>query len=219
MRRKIVLIWFVLVAGVGNAQAPIIECPVNAKALFEVVIDIFQSYDSLGKVKLQSVLAGATPHFAEPEFFIHPETKEKCSPFPVVFENDTLYIIDSFVYCLDSNGEWAYDAVRSTKQFLSQDNILSLKIYIRNETDKSIDLSKIELLQNLKMPLRTLEITFFLHEPKKTKLNIRKWEFIKDSEAFYTINLDVPINEKKKHVLRSLNRFEQLEKIEIRGVF
>jgi hypothetical protein len=64
MRRRIVLIWFVLVSGVGNAQISIIECPVNAKALFEVVIDIFQSYDSLGKVKLQASLAGATPHFA-----------------------------------------------------------------------------------------------------------------------------------------------------------
>ena len=123
MQRRLVLIWFVLVLGSVNAQAPIIKCPVNAKALFEVEIHIFQSYDSLGKIKLQSGLAGATPHFAEPEFFIHPETKEKCSPFPVVFEKDTLYIIDSFVYCLDSNGEWAYDAVRSTKLFLSQDNI------------------------------------------------------------------------------------------------
>jgi hypothetical protein len=215
MQRRLVLIWFVLVLGSVNAQAPIIKCPVNAKALFEVEIHIFQSYDSLGKIKLQSGLAGATPHFAEPEFFIHPETKEKCSPFPLVFEKDTLYIIDSFVYCLDSNGEWAYDAVRSTKLFLSQDNIFSLKIYIRNETDKSIDLSKIELLQNLKMPLYYLEIRFFLNAPKKTKLKIRKWEFIKYPKAFYTLYLDLPSNENKKHVLRSLNRFEKLEKIEI----
>jgi len=215
MRRKIVLIWFVLVVGSVNAQAPIIKCPVDTNAQFGVEMQIFQSYDSLGKIKLQSGLSGARPDYGFPEFYIYPESYDKCSPFPVVFENDTLYIIDSFVYCLDSNGEWAYDAVQSTKQFLSQDNILSLKIYIRNETDKSIDLSKIELLQNLKMPLYYLEIRFFLNAPKKTKLKIRKWEFIKYPKAFYTIYLDVPINEKKKHVLRNLNRFEQLEKIEI----
>ena len=215
MYRRIVLIWFVLVSSIGHAQEPIIKCPVNTNALFEVEIQIFQSYDSLGKIKLQSGLAGATPHFAEPEFFIHPETKEKCSPFPIVFENNTLYIIDSIAYYLDSNGEWTYDSERSKKLFLSQDNILSLKIEIRNETDKSIDLSKIDLLQNLKMPLQTLEITFFLHNSKKTKLKIHKWEFIKYPEAFYTIYLDLPSNEKKKHILRSLNRFEKLEKIEI----
>lgn len=215
MFRRIVLIWFVLVSSSGHAQEPIIKCPVNTNALFEVEIQIFQLYDSLGKIKLQSGLAGATPHFAEPEFFIHPETKEKCSPFPVVFEKDTLYIIDSIAYYLDSNGEWTYDSERSKKLFLSQDNILSLKIEIRNETDKSIDLGKIDLLQNLKMPLQTLEITFFLHDPKKTKLKIHKWEFIKYPEAFYTIYLDLPSNEKKKHILRSFNRFEKLEKIEI----
>lgn len=215
MFKRIVLIWLVLVSSIGHAQIPFIKCPVNTNALFEVEIQIFQSYDSLGKIRLQSGLSGAVPDFASPELFIHPETKEKCSPFPVVFEKDTLYIIDSFVYCLDSNGEWAYDAVRSTKLFLSQDNIFSLKIYIRNETDKSIDLSKIELLQNLKMPLYYLEIRFFLNAPKKTKLKIRKWEFIKYPKAFYTIYLDLPSNEKKKHILRSLNRFEKLEKIEI----
>ncbi len=218
MKKRFVLIWFVLVLGSVKAQAPIIKCPVVTNALFEVVIDIFQSYDSLGKIKLESGLSGATPNFAFPELFIHPETKEKCSPFPVVFVNDTLYIIDSFVYCLDSNGELAYDPVRSTKLFLSQDNIFSLKIYIRNETDKSIDLSKIDLLQNLKMPLYYLEIRFFLNAPKKTKLKIRKWEFIKYPKAFYTLYLDVPINEKKKHVMRNLNRFEKLEKIEIHGI-
>jgi hypothetical protein len=215
MFRRIVLIWLVLVSSIGHAQIPFIKCPVNTNALFEVEIQIFQSYDSLGKIRLQSGLSGAVPDFASPELFIHPETKEKCSPFPIVFENNTLYIIDSIAYYLDSNGEWTYDSERSKKVFLSQDNILSLKIEIRNETDKSIDLSKIDLLQNLKMPILSLEITFFLHDSKKTKLKIHKWEFIKYPGAFYTIYLDLPSNEKKKHILRSLNRFEKLEKIEI----
>jgi thymidylate kinase len=61
------------------------------------------------------------------------------------------------------------------------------------------------------------QINLCLNE--KTKLNIRKWEFIKDPEAFCTIYLDVPINEKKKHVMRNLNRFEKLEKIEIHGIY
>ena len=219
MHRRFVLIWFVLAVGSVNAQAPIIKCPVDTNAQFGVEMRIFQSYDSLGKIKLQAGLSGARQDYGFPEFYIYPESYDKCSPFPLVFENHQLYIIDSFVYYLDSNGEWAYDLDRSKKLVLSQDKILSLKIYIRNETDKSIDLSKIELLQNLKMPLYYLEITFFLHEPKKTKLNIRKWEFIKDPEAFYTLYLDLPSNEKKKHVLRSLNRFEKLEKIEIHGIY
>ena len=218
MHRRFVLIWFVLVVGSVNAQAPIIKCPVDTNAQFGVEMRIFQSYDSLGKIKLHSGLSGARPDYGFPEFYIYPESYDKCSPFPLVFENHQLYIIDSFVYYLDSNGEWAYDLDRSKKLVLSQDKILSLKIYIRNETDKSIDLSKIELLQNLKMPLYYLEITFFLHEPKKTKLNIRKWEFIKNPETFYTLYLDFPTNEKKKCVLRSLNRFEKLEKIEIHGI-
>lgn len=215
MFRRIVLIWFVLVSGIVHAQVPIIKCPVNTNALFEMEIQIFQSYDSLGKIRIQSGLSGAIPEYASPELFIYPETKEKCSPFPIVFENKTLFIIDSIAYYLDSNGEWSYYSERSKKLVLSQDNILSLKIEIRNETDKSIDLSKIDLLQNLKMPLQTLEITFFLHDPKKTKLKTHKWEFIKYPEAFYTLYLDLPSNEKKKHILRSLNRFEKLEKIEI----
>ena len=207
MHRRIVLIWFVLVVGSVNAQAPIIKCPVDTNAQFGVEMRIFQSYDSLGKIKLHSGLSGARPDYGFPEFYIYPESYDKCSPFPLVFENHQLYIIDSFVYYLDSNGEWAYDSDRSKKLVLSQDKILSLKIEIRNETDKSIDLSKIELLQNLKMPLYYLEITFFLHEPKKTKLNIRKWEFIKDPEAFYTLYLDLPSNEKKKA------RFEKSQSI------
>ncbi len=217
MQRRILFIWFVLISGIGNAQASFIKCPVDTNSIFEMGIKIFQLYDSLGKIELRTSIEYAIPNFTFPEEFIHTESKEKCTPFPIGFENNQIYIFDSVAYSIDSNGKWKFDFDLSKKVLLSQTKILSLKIEIRNETDKNIDLSKIDLLQNLNLPLQILEITFFLHNPAKTKLKIKKWKFIQYPNDLNIIRLDVPINQKRKQVLRSLSRFKKLEKIEIHG--
>ena len=211
------IIGLLLSSSIVNAQAPIVKCPLDTNAIFELGIKIIQSIDSVGKIQKQAWLDYAIPNFNFPEDFVDSESNEKCTPFGLEFENNQIYILDSIAYSNDF-GVWKFNSDLSKKVLLCQDKILSLKIHIINESDKVVDLSEIDLLQNLKLPIQNLEISFRFHSPQKAKLKIRKWKFIKFPMQLYSISIEVPTNQRKKRILRNLNRFEKLEKIEIRDL-
>lgn len=217
MRIGKLIIGLLLLSSNVNAQAPIIKCPVDTNVIFEIGIKIYQTHDSLGKIQKQAWLDYAIPTFEFREKFVDPESKEECTPYSLVYENNQIYIFDSIAYSLDSTGEWKFNSEFSKKVLLNPNKVLSLKIQINNETDKVVDLSEVNLLENLNFPIQFLEVSFIYHSPKKARFNIKKWNFVKFPLQLYSISIEVPINQRKKRVLKSLDRFKNLEDIHIRN--
>lgn len=208
MRKYILLILlFVAQISLSHAQAPIISCPVDTNAIFEIKLQIFQYYDSTGKVQINASYGQAVPNYFEPDDFRHPETQEPCTPYNIVISDREIYILDD-VYVNDSLFSKLYR--------INQDQVHSLKIWIHNETARKIDLAKIAALQGLRLPLLSLQIEDYMSlHPKALHLHIRKWKFIKSPDAFYSFYILANPHEKKKKVLRQLARFPKIERIEM----
>lgn len=202
-------------SGKANAQAPIIKCPIDTNAFFEVGIEILQRYDSTGRIEKQAYFDYGIR--IPSEEFVDKESGKQCTPYFLIFEKDQIYIIDSVAYFLDSTGEWRINDELTSKVLLSPTKIVSLKIEIINETTKSVELSDFDLLQKLKFPISNLAISFTHHIPKKASFKTRNWNFIQFPMDLHSVYIHVPINMSKKQVLRNLNRFENLENIEIRN--
>jgi hypothetical protein len=208
-------IWFTMLLSTLNAQYYAPKCPVDTNTIFEIGLKIFQSYNSDNKIITRTTLEYAIPSFDNPESFIHEESKERCLPYSLMHHKGKLYIIDSVAYYNESEGEWKVDFEKTKKILLRDFRIRSLKIEINNETTEAVDLNKIDLLQELKLPITILGISFTYSVPKKTRLRIKKWEFIENPEDLHSVYIQIPIDQRKKQILKHLNRFRNLQKIEL----
>jgi len=208
MRKYILLILlFVAQIGFSHAQAPIISCPVDTNARFEIKLQIFQYYDSTGKVQINASYGQAVPNYFEPDDFRHPETQEPCTPYNIVISAREIYIIDD---------HYLGDSLIQRRHRIDQERVSSLIIWIHNATTQKINLDKVAALQGLRLPLLSLQIEDYMSlHPQALHLHIPKWKFIKSPDAFYSFYIMANPHEKKKKVLRQLARFSKIERIEM----
>lgn len=201
------ILLFVAQIRTASAQAPIVSCPADTNALFEITLQIFQYYDSTGKVQINASYGRAVPNYFEPGDFIHPETQEPCTPYNILIQDGEIYIMDP---------AYVQDSLVPKRYRIDQDHVRSLIIWIHNATDQKINLAKVSTLQNLRLPIESLRIEDYMSlHPTALYLHIPKWKFIKLPHEFYGFYMFAHPHEKKKTVLRQLSRFSKIERIEV----
>lgn len=193
------------------AQPAIQYCPLNPRSIFELTINISLYVDSTGKEQNQSQLYAID----EIEMFYKSErnktaelAEEDCTPYDVFVENNQLYIseVAPFESTINSNKLKTY--------LLATENIHSLVINITNSTGRTINLSQLPLLRQLKLTCSHLTIycNDWTVESNNIKLDIKKWKFLSPKNVTF-VRLHGGVFPKKK-LLRKLRKFENITKIE-----
>lgn len=207
------LITFSCFSPFARSQPNIVSCPLDTHSHFQISIEYSKFLDSTGKIQIKT-FAYAIPNWYLPEAFIHNQTGEPCTPFVVEFENDKIYIYDSTGHYPN----YAHPDL-ANRFLLNQNNIIGLRIHIKNSTKESIDLNDLHFLNELNLPISYFEMDYMPYNNEAAvKINVKKWKFIR-TKSLHDIRISLPIFESKKKLLRDLGRYESLEYIELRSTF
>jgi|GEM_PF-5113373 len=212
MKTILLLILLLLLSYTSSfTQARIYHCPLNPKSIFELTLNIDIYLDSAGNRQSFISLSAIDEIETFNKFERNKSAEladEDCTPYDVFVENNQLYIseVAPFESTINSNKLKTY--------LLATENIHSLVINITNSTGRTINLSQLPLLKQLKLTCSHLTIycNDWTVESNNIKLDIKKWKFLSPKNVTF-VRLHGGVFPKKK-LLRKLRKFENITKIE-----